>query len=422
MRCLIDGITHRGEGVARINGKATFIPFAIPGEEVDIKITMERPRFSKGEITEIIAASPDRVNPPCEHYYQCGGCAYQHVHYERQLQLKKQVVIDAIKRIGKQVAVVNDVIGMEDPWYYRNKVTWHTGEIKGEKRLGYYQLDSRRHLPISDCLIISPEIKKFSQFLDCYLDVTGINSGQQVMIRHDSQGKLYLIVEGPVNKESLKSLVKGYPGLESLFIYQDQKLNYIFGSDKLEFIIGERQYRVSPLAFFQVNNEQTKRLYDEVKKAATIKGGRRILDAYCGTGSIAIYAADENESVVGVDEFGPSIQDARINASLNHMSNCEFIAGACEKVLPSLKQDFDMVILDPPRAGCHQDLIHAIIEQKIPQIIYVSCNPATLARDIKILADSAYRIESVQPVDMFPWTSHVETVVLMSRVKVNTMF
>jgi 23S rRNA (uracil1939-C5)-methyltransferase len=417
MRCLIDGITHRGEGVARINGKATFIPFAIPGEEIDIKITQDRPRFSKGEIAEIIAASPDRVSPPCEHYYQCGGCAYQHVNYQRQLQLKKQVVIDAINRIGKQQAVVNDVIGMQDPWYYRNKVTWHAGETKGEKRLGYYQLDSRRHLPVSDCLIISPEIKKFSQFFDCYLDVTGINSGQQVLIRQDSKGKLYLIVEGPVDKESLKSLVKGYPGLESLFIYQDQKLDHIFGSDKLEFTIGEKHYLVSPLAFFQVNNQQTKKLYDEVKKAIGSEGDRRILDAYCGTGSIAIYAAGEQDPVIGVDEFAPSIKDARTNAKINVLRNAKFYAGACEKVIPDLKLEFDTVILDPPRAGCHKDLLNTIIEQNVPQIIYVSCNPATMARDIKILCKREYRIEVVQPVDMFPWTAHVECVTLMSKVE-----
>ncbi len=415
MSCKIEGITHRGEGVARIDGKAVFIPFAIPGEEAEIEITMEHSRFSRGRIRGIIAASPDRAEPPCPHYYNCGGCAYQHVHYEQQLILKKQVVTDALQRIGKQKVMVQDVIGCENPWYYRNKVSWHTGEIKGEKRLGYYQSGSRRHLPVSDCLIISPEINKFSQFLDCYLDVTGINSRKQVMVRQDSKGRLFLIVEGPVDKEGLESLAKGYPGLESLFIYQDQKLDHIFGRDKLEFIIGERHYLVSPLAFFQVNNQQTKTLYNEVKNAAKGEAGRRILDAYCGTGSIAIYAAGEHDTMLGVDAFAPAIEDACINASLNHMVNCEFVAGACEKVLPELKREFDTVILDPPRAGCHPDLIRTIIDQKAPQIIYVSCNPATLARDIKILCESSYKINSVQPVDMFPWTMHVETVVLIER-------
>ncbi len=415
MSYLVDGITHRGEGVVRKDGKAVFIPFAVPGEEISMEIIKDQKSFSRGLIREIITPSPDRVDPPCQHYYQCGGCAYQHVNYQRQLLLKKKVVSDALQRIGQQEVSIHDVIGMDNPWYYRNKVTWQVGDIGGEKKLGYYQLDSRRHLAIGDCLIIAPKIKEFSQFLNGNLNETGINCGQQVMIRLDSQGQLFVIMEGPVNKAGLESLVKGYPDLESLFIYQDNELSHVFGSDKMEFIMGERRYLVSPLAFFQVNNQQTVKLYDEVKK--TIQPGKSILDAYCGTGSIAIYAAGNNNDVVGIDEFNPSIEDARINASLNHRSHCEFIVGACERVLPDLKKDFDIAILDPPRAGCHQDLLKTIIEQDIPQITYVSCNPATLARDVKILCESSYRIESVQPVDMFPWTSHVECVTLMSRVK-----
>ncbi len=418
MYCIVDGITHRGEGVARIEGKATFIPFAIPGEEVDIEITMERSRFSKGKIKEIIAASPDRVDPPCENYYRCGGCCYQHVNYARQLQLKKQVVTDALHRIGQQKIAVKDVIGMDNPWYYRNKVTWQTGEEKGKKRLGYYQLDSRTHLPISDCLLLSPDIKKFSQFLDCYLDITGIKKGQQVVIRQGSEdGKLYLIVEGPVDQEGLTTLVKGYPGLESLFIYHNNRLEHIFGSEVLGFRIDKYRYQVSPLVFFQVNNRQTNILCDEVKKAAGSKERKRLLDAYCGTGSIAIYLAGQYDYVTGVDYSARSIDNANNNAQINQLNNYEFYAGACEKIIPDLKQEFDTVILDPPRAGCHKDLLQVLIKKPVSQIIYVSCNPATLARDIKILCQSSYRINSVQPVDMFPWTVHVETCVLLSHKK-----
>ena len=417
MRCRIDGITHQGEGVARIDGKAVFVPFAIPGEEVQIEIIKEMKRFSRACIKEIITSSPDRVAPPCQYFYKCGGCTFQHVTYERHLQIKKQVVSEALKRIGKQEVIINDVIGMEVPWFYRNKVTWHIGKTKGEKRLGYYQFGSRRHLPISDCLIIAPEIKKLSRFLDCYLEVTGINSGQQVVIRQDSQEKLYLFVEGPVDKEGLTSLVKGYPGLESLFIYNNGRISHVFGSKKLDFIIGQKHYQVSPLAFFQINNQQTEVLYDAVKKTVGNQPGKRILDAYCGTGSIAIYASSESDTVLGVDAFSPGIQDASINAAHNNRNNYEFVTGLCEEVLPDIKQDFDIAILDPPRAGCHPDLIASIIKKNIPRIIYVSCDPATLARDIRILSEAGYIIESVQPIDMFPWTAHVETVVLMSRVE-----
>ena len=415
MNVIIDGITHQGEGVGRAQGKAVFIPFTILGEEISIEIINEQKRFSRGKIKEIITPSPDRVEAPCQHFYQCGGCSHQHVNYQRHLQLKKQVVSDALQRIGKQEAVINDVIGMGNPWNYRNKVTWHIGENNGVKRLGYYQINSRRHLPISDCLIISPEIMKFSKFLDVYLDITGMNRGQQVVIRQDTRGKLYLIVEGPVDEAGLESLVNGYPDLKSLLIYQDNKLQKVFGSGQMDFIIGDRQYLVSPLAFFQVNNEQTKLLYDQIKIAVGDRPDQRILDAYCGTGSIAIYAAGKHDTVLGIDAFAPGIADARMNAELNHMANCEFAAGACEKILPEINKDFDIAILDPPRAGCHQDLLNAVIAKEISQIIYVSCNPATMARDIKILCASAYKTVSVQPVDMFPWTSHVECVILMQR-------
>jgi len=416
MRCLIDGITHRGEGVARINGKVAFIPFTIPGEEVEVEIVDEHARFSRGKIKQIVAPSPERTEPPCQYFYRCGGCAYQHVTYQQQLLLKKQVVTDALQRIGQQEIAVQDVLGMEKPWQYRNKVTWQVGELQGKKRLGYYQQDSHQHLAINECRLLAPEIMKFSQFLDRDLGAAGILRGKKVVIRQGSEdGKLLLIVEGPVNKEGLKCLVKDYPGLESLFIYENHKLKHLFGSKKMNFTIGERRYQVSPLAFFQVNNQQTRRLYDEVKKMVEGSNTTSILDAYCGTGTIAIYVADQHNNVHGVDDFPPSIADAKSNALLNNLSNCTFQAGACERIIPKLKQDFDTIILDPPRAGCHNKLLHVLNDKKIQQIIYVSCNPATLARDVKILCELSYQIELVQPVDMFPWTGHVETVVLMSR-------
>ncbi len=418
MRCRIDGITHRGEGVARINGKVAFIPFAIPGEEVEVEIIAEHTRFSRGKIKQILVPSPERTEPPCQYFCQCGGCAYQHVNYQQQLLLKKQVVTEALQRIGQQKIVVQDVMGMTKPWQYRNKVTWQVGEIKGEKRLGYYQMDSRRHLPINECWLLAPEIMKFSRFLDCYLVVTGIRKGMRVVIRQASvDNQLSLIVEGPVDEKGLSSLVKGYPGLESLFIYENRQLKHIFGRAKMNFVVGACRYQVSPLAFFQVNNQQTRRLYDEVKRLAGNSEPKSILDAYCGTGTISIYVAERHIKVHGVDSFAPAIADAKNNAWLNNLPSCTFQAGSCERIIPRLKQDFNTVILDPPRAGCKKEALEALVKAVPQQIIYVSCNPATLARDVKILSQSAYTIELVQPLDMFPWTSHVECVVLMSRVE-----
>lgn len=416
MHCTIDGITHRGEGVARIEGKATFIPFSIPGEELDIEIISDRGRFSRAKIKEILKASADRVEAPCPYYYKCGGCSYQHVNYQRQLEIKQQVVQDALQRIGQLKVNVEPVIGMDNPWHYRNKVTWHVGEWKGQKRLGYYRFESRNHLAIEECLLLAPEIQKLSQFLDFYLSLTGIETGKQLIIRQSSlDQKLILIAEGPVDRAGLEKLIKGYPELQSVFIYENNELSCLFGPPYLSQQIGKYKYQVSPLAFFQVNNEQTKRLYDLVKNAAAGRGNKVILDAYCGTGSIAIYTAEEHKRVVGVEIYPQSIEDARRNAALNNLDNCEFYQGACEKVINNLSEDFDTIILDPPRAGCDKDLLQQIAEKDIKEIIYVSCNPATLARDIKILSGLSYQVERVQPVDMFPHTHHVETVTVIER-------
>lgn len=416
MHCKIQGITHKGEGVARINGKATFIPFSIPGEEIKIKIIEDKARFSRAQITEVLTPSPDRVDAPCPYYYECGGCSYQHVNYQRQLTLKQQVVEETLQRIGQTKVDVQPVIGMDNPWHYRNKVTWHVGERKGEKRLGYYLSGSRNHLPIQECLLLAPAITELSQFLNCYLTITGIELGKQLIIRQASlDEKLMLILEGPVDKAELIKLVKGYPDLESVFVYENNELTCVYGSSYLNHQIGDYKYQVSPLAFFQVNNEQTKKLYDLVKQALG-DDDKAILDAYCGTGSIAIYIANHHQKVVGLEIYPESIEDAKRNAMLNDIYNTEFYQGACEKVIQNLAGNFDAIILDPPRAGCHKDLLEKIAEKGIEKIIYVSCNPATLARDIKILSGLSYKVKWVQPVDMFPQTYHVELVALMSRV------
>ncbi len=415
MRCEVKGITHNGEGVARIDGKATFIPFAIPGEEIEIEIIEDKPRYSRALLKEIYKTSPERVAPPCPYYYDCGGCAYQHIAYPEQLKIKQQVVHDALKRIGQVDVEVKTVIGMDNPWHYRNKVTWQVGEYKDEIRLGYYKRGSRKHLPIQECLLLTPGITELSQFINCYLPITGIKPGNQVIIRHTRlDNKLMLITEAPVDEEQLMKLLKGYPDLESIFVYDNNKLTCLYGNPYLKQEIGDKEYLISPLAFFQVNNEQTKKLYDLIQ--LSVGNHKTVLDAYCGTGSIAIYTANQNRKIVGLEIYPESIADAKHNAKLNEINNCEFHHGTCEKEIDNVKDDFDTIILDPPRAGCHPDLLHKIADRQIPEIIYVSCNPATLARDVKILSKLSYQVKWVQPVDMFAQTGHVETVVLMSRV------
>ncbi|MGI5880742.1 MAG: 23S rRNA (uracil(1939)-C(5))-methyltransferase RlmD [Syntrophomonadaceae bacterium] len=418
MKCKIEGITQRGEGVARINGKATFIPYAVPGEEVGIRITEDRKKYSRAEIIEIITASPDRVKPPCPHYYKCGGCVWQHIKYERQLQIKQQLVKDALTRIGKIETEVMPVIGMDNPWNYRNKVTWHIGKTQGELKLGYYRANSQEFLPIQECNLLQAEIAELSRFLNCYLFLTVAEPGKQIIIRQGSADqKLMLIIEGPVDRKALINLMKGYPNLESLLVYEDNQLELLTGKPYVNFQIDTYKYQVSPLAFFQVNNQQAERLYQLVKENLGNNQEETVLDAYCGTGSIALYISKNHQEVIGVEAFAESIQDANNNARLNNIHNCQFYAGKCEQIIPVLEQQFDTIILDPPRSGCHPDLLNSIIEKSPLNITYVSCNPATLARDLAFLTDNGYIINKVQPVDMFPQAGHVECVVLMSRVE-----
>lgn len=413
----VEGITHRGEGVIRVAGKAVFVPFTIPGEQIQVLIERSKKKYARGIVTDILEASADRVDPLCPHYYQCGGCAYQHMTYRRELALKRQVVEDNLYRLGKLSLPVNDVIGMKYPWHYRNKVTWHVGTRKAQPRLGYYRSNSRSHLPILECYLLSPEMTRLSQFVDCYLAGIGMENGKKLIIRQGTDQKLMLIAEGPLNRSELISLVKGYPHLESVFVYENQQLSCLYGNPYLKHEIGDRQYQVSPLAFFQVNHEQTEKLYDLVKNAAADQEGKVILDAYCGTGSIALYLAPQHRRIIGIEAHAESIADAKINAQLNQLTHCEFQQGACEKLIKNIDTEIDTIILDPPRTGCHRDLLQQIAEKGIKQIVYVSCHPSTLARDIKILSEQSYQVQWVQPIDMFPRTHHVECVTLMSKVE-----
>ncbi len=416
MQCLITGITHKGEGVARLDGKVAFIPFALPGEIVDIKITEERKSFSRGVIENLIEKSPDRVEPLCRHYYSCGGCSYQHVNYARELELKRQVLLDAFKRIGGLDVPVHPVIGMDEPWRYRNKVTWHIGMTAGgQKSLGYYEAGSRQVIPIEECQLIPDKIQSISSLLaDNVSAITG-DEGASLIIRQSSYDKKTMLLF--LDCQADKSLVKRLNGMvDSLFLYSGSQMKHIFGPPKLLEKAGNIIFKLSPGSFFQVNPFQSEILLSKVKEYLNLQGYEKVLDAYCGAGSIALNIADKALKVTGIESFPAAVEDARDNAGLNNIRNCEFIAGQCENVLRSGKYKYDAAIVDPPRAGLKAQVIDAIVKTRPQRVVYVSCNPATLARDLKLFAESAYKVKEVQPLDMFPQTAHVECVVLITRV------
>ncbi|MBP1761119.1 MAG: methyltransferase, TrmA family [Firmicutes bacterium] len=415
MDCYIDGISHAGEGVARINGKATFIPFTIPGETVTIKLTEEKKNYQRAHLENIITPSPDRIDPPCRHYFICGGCSYQHVNYERQMVLKRQVVEETIKRIGGIDVKVNPVIGMEDPWHYRNKVEWHTGIKSGEPVLGYYINNSHTLIDIEDCLLISQNMKDCSRYIKRYLQKLQLPAGCEIIVRQSVSGDLMFIFNGTGTSEiDYSQMVRDY---EEASIYSfDQGVPMLHnGKPRLLEKLGELAFEISPLTFFQVNHMQTERMLEIIKDYAQLRRSDAVLDAYCGTGSIALSIARDVNKIVGVESFKAAVKDAKRNAFNNQITNCRFIKGNCEDIIPEMEEDFNVVILDPPRSGCKKELIQAVIKKSPRSIIYVSCNPSTLARDLALFINTSYIVEQVQPIDMFPQTHHIECCVLLCR-------
>jgi len=420
MRCLVDGISHQGEGVARINGKAVFIPHALPGEELEIEIVEERSRYSRGRIAGIYESSPERTATRCPHYYDCGGCAYQHVEYSRELELKRQVVRDNLLRIGHIDKEVKPVLGLSSPWLYRNKVSWHLSGDGEHSYLAYYRGGSHDWVKITDCRLISRPMQEASHYLNQMLPAVKFKPGATAVIRQSAvDDSLMLILYGLLAappKAVIDQLSKNFA---SLYFSRgdDRVLAHAGGAKYLEGRLGEVKCRLSPESFFQVNQQQADRMIEIIKEQAGLSGSQAVLDAYCGTGTIALNMASRAASVTGIESNQSAIEDAKFNARSNNIHNADFITGNCEKVLPSLNQSFDLVILDPPRSGCQEQVIDAVITGSPARIIYVSCNPSTLARDLARFKQSGYSAVEVQPVDMFPRTYHVECVTLMSRVK-----
>ena len=418
VRCEVTGITHKGEGVGRMNGQAVFIPYAIPGETAEVEIRERKKNYLRARLVDVMSASPDRIEAACPYYYRCGGCSYQHMNYSRQLELKRQVVQDNLARIGGLEVEVEPVVGMSDPWCYRNKVEWHVAKKDHSYQMGYHIPDSHKLIAIDSCLLISPAVEALSRHLREHLDDLGLPEQCRITVRQSSaNGELMVVMEGTVTGKAVVQHLAGYSGLSSIYCVDRGRIIHKHGRPSLAERLAGIDYEISPLAFFQVNHQQAEMLVDVVQQFAQLGPADTVLEGYCGIGSITLPLARGAGRIIGVESYLGAVQDARDNARRNKITNCEIFAGACEKVIPAMKDRFDVVVLDPPRAGCKKEVIEAVIKTAQQRIIYVSCNPGTLARDLKIFCQNGYAVKKVQPIDMFPQTYHVETVVLMSRVK-----
>ncbi|MFL0249037.1 23S rRNA (uracil(1939)-C(5))-methyltransferase RlmD [Clostridium neuense] len=442
----IDGFGSMGEGIGKIDNFTVFVKGAVKGEKVKVKITKVSKNFAFGRVMDIIEKSKDRIEPICPAYKRCGGCQMQHLSYEVQLEFKKQKVIDCIERIGKikmNSVTVHDTIGMEPPYYYRNKVQLPVGEKNGEVQIGFYAERSHEIIDIDKCHIqfeAANEMIKFvkewmNKFkIKSYDEQTGKGTLRHIMIRKGFKtGQIMLVLVTvnealPHKKELIERLTQNIDGITGIIqninskktnVILGEKEITLWGDDQIQDYIGKFKFNISSKSFFQVNPVQTEKLYAAALKYAGLTGKEIVFDAYCGTGTISLFLSQNAKMVYGVEIIPEAIENAKINAAQNKVSNTEFIVGKSEDEIPKLIERGikpEVVVVDPPRKGCEKILLESIANAEPRTIVYVSCDPATLGRDLGILSELGYKVEEVQPVDMFPWTGHVENVVKLERL------
>ena len=434
----VTGVGSELQGVGRLaDGRAVFVPGAIPGERVRIAITQDKVRFCEAFLCAVLEPSPDRVAPDCPHAGRCGGCQGRHMRYRRTLELKRQVVADALERIGGiRGAQVRPTLGCAAPDRTRNKAEYPIVRSDGRMVIGAYARSSREVIPLEDCLLQRPEsvralraVAARLETLDCASHIKGL------VTRVNRAGELMIVLcaDAPVQaglQHLSPALAAELPELKSLYFCHlngrpahalDGRCALLWGEATLKETLLGLEFRVSPQSFFQVNPDQTEVLYAQALEAAGIGPdcGLSVLDAYCGAGTITLAAARWATHATGIEIVAPAIENAKDNARRNGLGDrARFICGDAAVEIPRLLargQRFDAAILDPPRKGADAALLDALARARIPRIAYVSCNPATLARDVKRLSEQGYALQYAQPVDMFPWTGHVEPVCLLTH-------
>lgn len=452
----IIGMNHDGEGVGRANGYTLFVQGALPGETVRVRVMKTKKQYGYAKLLEIVKASPDRVSAPCPIYDQCGGCQIQHMSYAGQLAWKRQLVVDNLQRIGKLNVLVEDAegaeqqgirvlptMGMDEPWRYRNKAQVPIGVTEGGLVGGFYAKGSHRIIDMESCLIqhehndeVVAKVKEIgSHFgISAYNEETGRGLLRHVVVKkafRTGEMMLVLVTNGrdiPYKDEWIGSIREAIPHVASICQNVNKKqTNVIFGDetrvlwgrDVIYDYIGDVQFAISARSFYQVNPVQTEVLYGKTVEYAGLSGKETVIDAYCGIGTISLFLAQHADQVYGVEIVPEAIEDARSNALLNEIKNVKFEVGASEDIIPLWKEqgiEADVIVVDPPRKGCDPRLLDTILEMKPERVVYVSCNPSTLARDLRVLEDGGYRTVEVTPVDMFPHTVHVESVAMLVRV------
>jgi 23S rRNA (uracil1939-C5)-methyltransferase len=436
-------LTHEGQGVAKIDGFPVFVPGGLPGESAQIKILNVKKNYGYGKLIEIREKSPYRVEIPKEDMHKYGGCQLHHMSYEGQLQFKQNLVEQTLTRIGKlQDVNIHPIIGMEQPFHYRNKAQVPVGERNGRLITGFYKPRTHEIIDTDESVIHMEAINdaiKIVKEICSELGVAAYNEEahtgvlRHIMARFGRKTDELMIVlitrteKLPHREEIVGKIVAALPNVKSIVhnvnpkrtnVILGEKTQVLWGQDVIYDYIGNVKFAISPRSFYQVNPVQTKVLYDKALAYAGLTGEEIVFDAYCGIGTISLFLAQQAKKVYGVEVVPDAINDAKKNADLNGNTNVEFSVGEAEVVIPNWAEEgihADVIVVDPPRKGCDAALLKTIIEMKPKRVVYVSCNPATLARDLGILEADDYQTVEVQPVDMFPMTMHVECCVLLVK-------
>ena len=439
----IKKLVYQGWGLAYIDQFVTFVPRTLPGEQVTIKIVKRKRDYALGKVLEFNTKSPHRISPACDHYPQSGGCQLQDVPYEHQLYLKTLILEDCLEQLTHKTPIpVKPIIGSESPYYYRNKMEFAFGQTEsqlfiGLKERGYYD----RVLPISTCKLLSEESNDIllwcQSFFSSQSTLTAWNpnthTGQlrHLVMRHSKTTDTYMINlivtknHPKLFKNFAETLSKAFPNVKHILLTINTAVSDSTVSENSQLLKGHGYIsetlenltcQISPLSFFQTNTKQAETLYRTIRTLSNLKPTDTILDLYCGTGSIGLFLAKNVKQIIGIEENKHAIDNAKTNALNNGINNATFYADRVKNILKTHTFEVDCVIVDPPRSGMVPKAIRRLISLNAPKIVYVSCNPTTLVRDLNLLVDANYTIETLQPVDMFPNTYHLETISILTKL------
>ena len=435
---VIDGYSSEGLGIARVNGAVVFVPHAVRGEEIDLRITKVMKTSCTGEIVKIHNPSPERMEPECPYAGKCGGCAYRHLTYPEELWAKRQRVQDALTRIGGLDLTVEEILGAKNPEHYRNKSQYPVG---ADGSIGFFQARTHKVVPIRRCLIQTEAADRTAQAvgewmrrykISAYDETTGKGLVRHVCVRVNRKGESLccVVVNGnkvPREPELAAYVTAAVPHTVGVLLNSNTRRGNVVLGDKYRTLFGRNylmdtlcglEFKLSMPSFYQVNRDQAEVLYGKALEFAGLTGNETVLDLYCGIGTITLCLAKAAKRVIGAEIVPPAIRDAKENALRNHVENAEFFCGDAADIAAKLESDGlrpDVVTVDPPRKGLAPEVIASVAAMGPEKVVYVSCDPATLGRDVKIFREFGYEAKRAAAVDMFPGTAHVETVVLLSR-------